>query len=210
MPAVGGFSCFASFACLAWRLQRPPSARAAFADDYMILPLIDGGQVLVAWVDNSTTAVLAWRAADNATEAMTSSSVQMAATSFLGNDFANATVNNATLDPFEQALQGTANSSQDLATVCCTHQALVPPDCECDGSDQSPHEIKFSASLCVAACFVCCSGPSLLLLVQPHAAQRRTTCSATTPRILPWTACLTSSAHCESPHVLLLQNLFSI
>ena len=94
---------------------------AAFADDYMILPPSDGGQVLVAWVDNSTTAVLAWRAADNATEAMTSSSVQTAATSFLGNDFANARVNNATLDPFQQALQGTANSSQDLAMVCCAH-----------------------------------------------------------------------------------------
>jgi len=91
------------------------------ADDYMILPLSDGGQVLVAWVDNSTTAVLAWRAADNATEAMTGSSVQMAATSFLGNDFTNARVNNATLDPFQQALQGTSSSSQDLAMVCCVH-----------------------------------------------------------------------------------------
>ena len=94
---------------------------AAFADDYMILPLSDGGQVLVAWVDNSTTAVLAWQAADNATETMTISSVQMAATSFLGNDFANATVNNATVGPFQQALQGMANSSQDLAMVCCVH-----------------------------------------------------------------------------------------
>lgn len=150
---------------------------AASADDYMILPLSDGGQVLVAWVDNSTTAVLAWRAADNATEAMTSSSVQMAATSFLGNDFANARVNNATLDPFQQALQGTANSSQDLAMVCCTHEVLM--SCECDRSDRSPHEISFSASLSVAACLVCCSGPNLLLLVRSHAAQHCTVFSAT-------------------------------
>ena len=136
---------------------------AAFADDYMILPLSDRGQVLVAWVDNSTTAVLAWRAADNATEAMTSSSVQMAATSFLGNDFSNARVNNATLDPFQQALQGTANSSQDLAMVCCTHSVLMPLDCECDRSDQSPHEINFfcqplccSLFLSAAQDQVCC------------------------------------------------------
>ena len=93
---------------------------AAIADDYMILPLSDGGQVLVAWVYNSTTAVLAWRAAENATEAMTSSSVQTAATSFLGNDFSNSRVNNATLHPFQQALQGASNNSQDLAMVCCT------------------------------------------------------------------------------------------
>lgn len=104
-------------------------------DDYMILPLSDRGQVLVAWVDNSTTAVLAWRAADNATEAMTSSSVQMAATSFLGNDFSNARVNNATLDPFQQALQGTANSSQDLAmTIMQLSNGPFPRRVLCTGA----------------------------------------------------------------------------
>lgn len=83
----------------------------------MILPMSGGGQVLVAWVDNSTTAVLAWRAADNATEAMAASSVEMSATSFLGSVFANATVNNAMLNPFQQALQGSPDSDEDLATV---------------------------------------------------------------------------------------------
>ena len=88
------------------------------ADDFLILPLNGGGQVLVAWVDNSTTAVLAWRAADNATADMAASSVDMSATSFLGNAFANATVNNATLNPFQQALQGSPDTDEDLATVC--------------------------------------------------------------------------------------------
>lgn len=158
----------------------------------MILPLSDGGQVLVAWVDNSTTAVLAWRAADNATEAMTSSSVQMAATSFLGNDFSNAKVNNATLDPFQQALQGTANSSQDLAMVCCTHSVLMPLDYKCDRSDQSPYEINFFCQLlCCSLFFVCCSGPSLLLLVCCHAAQQCTILFVMTRRMLPWNTCLT-------------------
>ena len=53
----------------------------------------------------------------------------------------------------------------------------MPLDCECDGSDQSPHKINFSASLCVVAYFVC-SGPSLPLLVRSHAAQQCTVCSA--------------------------------
>ena len=88
------------------------------ADDFLILPLSGGGQVLVAWVDNSTTAVLAWRAADNATAAMAASSVDMSATSFLGSAFANATVNNATLNPFQQALQGSPDTDEDLAAVC--------------------------------------------------------------------------------------------
>ena len=97
------------------------------ADNYIMLPLKGGGQVLVASVDNSTTAVLAWRAADNATAAMTASSVSMSATPFLNSTFANATVNNATLDPFEQALQGLPNSNQDLAevTVFCTLHSVV-------------------------------------------------------------------------------------
>nr|QOL01215.1 putative extracellular protein TR9_023 [Trebouxia lynnae] len=86
-------------------------------DDFMILPLNGGGQVLVAWVDNSTTAVLAWRAADNATEEVAASTVEMSATSFLGSVFASATVNNAMLNPFQQALQGSPGSNQDLATT---------------------------------------------------------------------------------------------
>ncbi len=93
----------------------------------MVLPLNGGGQVLVAWINNSTTAVLAWRAADNATAAMTASSVQMSATSFLSSTFANATVNNATLDPFQQALQDPSNSSQNLAQVC--KSAVVMSQC---------------------------------------------------------------------------------
>ena len=88
------------------------------ADNYLVLPLTGGGQVLVAWIDNSTTAVLAWRGADNATADMTSSSLQMTTTGFLDNAFANASVNNATLNPFQQALQGSPDSNEDLATVC--------------------------------------------------------------------------------------------
>ncbi|KAL3157193.1 hypothetical protein ABBQ38_001432 [Trebouxia sp. C0009 RCD-2024] len=86
-------------------------------DDFLLLPLSGGGQVLVAWVDNSTTAVLAWRAADNATAAMTGSSVEMSATNFLGSVFANASVNNATLNPFQQALQGAPDTDEDLAAT---------------------------------------------------------------------------------------------
>ena len=92
--------------------------RLLSADDFLILPLSGGGQVLVAWVDNSTTAVLAWRAADNATAAMAASSVNMSATSFLGSAFANGSVNNAALNPFQQALQGSPDTDEDLAAVC--------------------------------------------------------------------------------------------
>lgn len=74
--------------------------------------------MLVAWVDNSTRAVLAWRAADNATAAMTASSVNMSATNFLGTVFANASVNSAVLNPFQQALQGAPDTDEDLAAVC--------------------------------------------------------------------------------------------
>ena len=94
------------------------------ADNYIVLPLVGGGQVLVAWVDNSTTAVLAWRAADSATADMTGTSLQMTVTGFLDSAFANASVNNATLNPFQQALQGSPDSNEDLATVSsstCTH-----------------------------------------------------------------------------------------
>ena len=185
---------------------------AAFADDYMILPLSDGGQVLVAWVDNSTTAVLAWRAADNATESITSSSVQMAATSFLGGDFSNARVNNATLDPFQRALQG-SNSSQNLAMVCCTHSALMPLDCESGRSDRSCHQLNCFCQPVLHLVFVCYSGPGLFLLVRCHAAQQCTALSVMTRCMLPWTACLT---HSSSPPIvkahkfLLLQNLISM
>lgn len=55
---------------------------------------------------------------------MAASSVEMSATSFLGNAFANATVNNATLNPFQQALQGSPDTDEDLATVGrATHPA---------------------------------------------------------------------------------------
>ena len=103
--------------CLLSQTQLTQAQLLSVTDDFMILPLNGGGQVLVAWVDNSTTAVLAWRAADNATEEVAASTVEMSATSFLGSVFANATVNNAMLNPFQQALQGSPGSNQDLATV---------------------------------------------------------------------------------------------
>ena len=101
-------------------LQQCFSRAWLLADNYLVIPLIGGGQVLVAWINNSTTAVLAWRAADNVTADMTGSSLQMTTTGFLDNAFANATVNNATLNPFQQALQGSPNSEEDLATVRTT------------------------------------------------------------------------------------------
>ena len=121
-----------------------------------MLPLNGGGQVMVAWVDNSTTAILAWRAADNATEAMTASNVEMSATSFLGSVFANASVNSAALNPFQQALQGSPGSTEDLASVCgaslLAFSAQPPPPChllhyqETPSRKSQPHTCHCSMS----------------------------------------------------------------
>ena len=95
-------------------------ADSAPADNYTVVPLSGGGQLLVAWVVNGSAAVLAWRAADNATEAMIADSVQMTAATFLAGDLANAQVNQATMDPFQQALQG-SGSSEGIAGVRSEH-----------------------------------------------------------------------------------------
>ena len=86
------------------------------ADNYTVVPLSGGGQLLVTWVVNGSAAVLAWRAADNSTEAMVADSVQMTAATFLAGDLTSARVNQATMDPFQDALQG-SGSRQGIAGV---------------------------------------------------------------------------------------------
>lgn len=87
-----------------------------FADNFTVIPLNGGGQVLVAWVASGSVAVLSWRAPDNATDDMVADSVQMTAATFLTGDLSNARVNNATADPFQQALRG-SNSTAGLEGV---------------------------------------------------------------------------------------------
>lgn len=86
------------------------------AANFTLIPLNGGGQVLVSWVANGSVAVLAWRAPANATDDAVSSSVDMTAASFLAGDLSNARVNNATMEPFQQALRG-ANSAAGLEGV---------------------------------------------------------------------------------------------
>ena len=87
------------------------TAFPCFADNFTAIPLVGGGQVLVAWVANGSVAVLAWRAADNATANMVADSVQMTAATFLTGDLSNARVNNATADPFQQVLRGSSSTA---------------------------------------------------------------------------------------------------
>ena len=81
-----------------------------------MIPLSGGGQVLVTWVVNGSVAVLAWRAADNATETTVADSVEMTAASFLTGELSSARVNNATSDPFQRVLRG-SNSTAGLQGV---------------------------------------------------------------------------------------------
>ena len=67
--------------------------------------------MLVAWVANGSVAVLSWRAPDNATDDVVADSVQMTAATFLTGDLSNARVNNATADPFQQALRGSHSTA---------------------------------------------------------------------------------------------------
>lgn len=108
--------------CHMCHLQSPQVIHAASdssqcsAANFTVIPLNGGGQVLVAWVANGSVAVLAWRAADNATEDAAAASVEMTAASFLVGALSNAQVNNATMEPFQQALRG-SNSSAGIQGV---------------------------------------------------------------------------------------------
>ena len=124
------------------------TAFLCFADNFTVIPLNGGGQVLVAWVANGSVAVLSWRARDNATDDMVADSVQMTAATFLTGDLSNAQVNNATADPFQQALRG-SNSTAGLEGVRLKLVSLLSLPRHAHG-----YLLAIAASKCYFLCLV--------------------------------------------------------